>query len=246
VSTFRLGLLNPNSDARHTEVMRTVAAEALGPGHEVVAVTAARAPSSIETATDEALATAEVVEMVRATPGLDAYLIACFGDPGLHAARELTGAPVVGIGEAGFRAACLVASRFAVITTLGRGVPELEDAVDREGLSRRCVGVIPLEIPVHDQGSWNQTATDAIVAAGRRAMEESRAEALVLACGAMADTAGSVSRSLGIPVCDGVSFGALLAHGLWRSGLRTSKVGAYGWPAPTPGNMPEVTAVRVE
>jgi len=33
-----------------------------------------------------------------------------------------------------------------------------------------------------------------------------------------------------VPVCDGVAFGAMTAYGLWRSGLRTSKSGAYGWP----------------
>jgi allantoin racemase len=214
--------------------MGTVAAEALGPGCEVVNATAARGPRSIESAADEAVASAQVVEMVRAHPDCDAYLIACFGDPGLHAARELTEAPVVGIGEAAYRAACLVSRRFAVITTLRRGVPELEDAAEREAVGRRCVGVLPVEIGVHEQGAANPSAVAAIVAAGRLAIEERGAEALVLACGAMADVAQETSAALGIPVCDGVSFGALLAHALWRSGLHTSTVGAYRQPEAIP------------
>ncbi|MGH3033829.1 MAG: aspartate/glutamate racemase family protein [Gaiellaceae bacterium] len=231
---FRLGLLNPNTDSRQTEAMGAVAREALGPGCDVVGVTAARGPSSIESAADEAVAGAQVVEMVRSTPDCDAYVIACFGDPGLHAAREVTEAPVVGVGEAAYRAACLVSRRFAVVTTLPRGIPELEDAAEQEGIARRCVGVFPVHIPVQEQGAANPDAVEAIVAAGRLAMEERRAEALVLACGAMADVARQVSGALGIPVCDGVSFGALLAYALWRSGLRTSKVGAYHGPEPIP------------
>src|SRR5919204_420133 len=56
------------------------------------------------------------------------------------------------------------------------------------------------------------------------------AEALVLACGGMADVADTVQREIGVPVCDGVAFGAMTAFALWRCGLRTSKVGAYAWP----------------
>jgi allantoin racemase len=244
VTLFRLGLLNPNTDARQTDAMAEVATGALGPEGEVVKVTAARGPRSIESAADDAVASAEVVEMIRSTPDCDAYLIACFGDPGLHAAREVTDAPVVGIGEAAYRAACLVSRRFAVITTLPRSVPELEDALEQEGLRRRCVAVLPVDIPVQDQGAANPDAVAAIVSAGRRAIEQHAAEALVLACGAMADVAGQASAALGIPVCDGVSFGCLLAHALWRSGLRTSKVGAYGWPEAIPYvGMPPLPAV---
>jgi allantoin racemase len=241
---FRLGLLNPNTDSRQTDAMASVAAEALGPGCEVVNVTAARGPRSIESAADEAVASAQVVELVRANPDCDAYLLACFGDPGLHAARELTASPVVGIGEAAYRAACFVSRRFAVITTLGRGVPELEEAAESEGVGRRCVAVLPVDIGVQQQGAANREAVAAIVSAGRLAMDKHHAEAIVLACGAMADVARETSAALGVPVCDGVSFGALLAHALWRSGLRTSKVGAYRQPEAIPyAGMPPLAAI---
>jgi allantoin racemase len=228
VSEFRLALLNPNTSPEHTEAMTRVAQEALGPGCRVVPATAPRGPSSIESSADEVVAAAETLQLVRATNDVDAYLIACFGDPALDAAREVTEAPVVGIGEAAYVAASQVARRFAVLTTLGRGVPELEDGIERQGLTRRCVGVLPLDVPVEAQG--DEPAYAALLGAGRVAVAERNAEALVLACGAMAETARALSRELGVPVCDGVAFGALLAYGLARSGLRTSKVGAYSWP----------------
>jgi len=231
VSTvFRLALLNPNTDARHTEAMGAVARETLPDGCEVTAVSPERGPTSIESEADSVVAAAAVAELVRELPAHDAYLIACFGDPGVGAARELTEAPVVGIGEAAFQAAVTIARRFAVITTLPRSIPEIEDALDRHGMRSRCVAVEPLGIPVADQGSHNPDTTAAIVAAGRRVVSGAGAEALVLACGGMADVARAVTAEVGVPVCDGVAFGAMTAYGLWRSGLRTSKSGAYGWP----------------
>jgi allantoin racemase len=228
---FRLALLNPNTDERHTAAMREVALAALPPGSDVTAVNPDRGPASIESEADSVVAAAEVVGLMRSLEPHDAYLIACFGDPGLDAARELTDRPVVGIGEAAYTAASLVAKRFAVITTLARGVPALEEALARRGLR---AAVVPLGIPVSDQGSENPDTTEAIVETGRRAVEERGAEALVLACGGMADVAATVQGEVGVPVCDGVSFGSLLAHALWRCGLGTSKAGAYGWPEPIP------------
>ena len=229
-AVFRLALLNPNTDARHTEAMGAVARDTLPDGCEVTAVSPERGPTSIESEADSVVAAAAVAELVRELPAHDAYLIACFGDPGVGAARELTEAPVVGIGEAAFQAAVTIARRFAVITTLPRSIPEIEDALDRHGMRSRCVAVEPLGIPVADQGSHNPDTTAAIVAAGRRVVSGAGAEALVLACGGMADVARAVTAEVGVPVCDCVAFGAMTAYGLWRSGLRTSKAGAYGWP----------------
>jgi allantoin racemase len=244
MTAFRLALLNPNTDSRHTAAMADVARRALPDGCEVTAVNASRGPSSIESEADSAIAAAEVVSLLRSTEPHDAYLVACFGDPGLEAARELTDAPVVGIGEAAYLAAGLIAKRFAVITTLARGVPALEDAIEARGIGRRCLAVVPLEIPVADQGSHNPDTTPAVVAAGRRLAADG-AEALILACGGMADVAATVEREVGLPVCDGVSFGVTLGYAMWRCGLRTSKTGAYGWPEPIPYlDMPDNVAPR--
>jgi allantoin racemase len=182
---------------------------------------------------------------MQSLPGLDAYLIACFGDPGLDAARELTDAPVVGIGEAAYEAARLIAKRFAVITTLPRGIAELEDGLERQGLQAQCVGVVPLYVSVSDQGSDHPETTAAIIDAGRKLVDDHGAEVLVLACGGMADVAVTVREAVGVPVCEGVSFGALIAFSLWRSGLRTSKGGAYAYPESIPYvGMPGPAAPR--
>jgi allantoin racemase len=234
VTGFRLGLLNPNTTREHTDAMAAVASSVLPEGTDVVALTAERGPETIESDVDSVVAAAEVVELVRANDSLDAYLIACFGDPGLDAVRELTEAPVVGIGEASYRAASLVGRRFAVVTTLSRSVPKLEDDLAAAGVAARCVGILPLSITVAEQGAAHAGTTEAIVALSRQAVMELRAEALILACGAMAETARAIQEELGVPIVDGVSFGALTAYALWRCGLGTSKVGAYGWPEAIP------------
>ena len=109
------------------------------------------------------------------------------------------------------------------------------------------MAVEPLGIPVAEQGGHNPDTTAAIVAAGRRVVSGGGAEALVLACGGMADVAQTVRREVGVPVCDGVAFGAMIAYALWRCGLTTSKAGGYGWPEPIAySGMPGFRNVGVE
>ena len=227
---FRLALVNPNTDEHHTAAMRGVALDALPAGCDVTAVNPPRGPASIESEADAVVAAAEVAALVRSLTPHDAYLIACFGDPGLDAARELTDAPVVGIGEAAYIAATLVAKRFGIITTLPRGIPALEEAVEARGLSSRCAGIVPLNIPVAEQGSHHPDTTPAIIDAGKRLVADRGADALILACGGMADVSRAVTEAVGVPVCDGVAFGSTLAFSLWSCGLHTSKTGAYAVP----------------
>jgi allantoin racemase len=183
---------------------------------------------------DEAFAAAEVIRVLQAHPDHDGYLIGCFGDPGLDAVRELTTGPVVGIGEAAYIAAATVAKRFAVITTLARSRPEIEDALTRAGVTNQCVGVLPLGIPVAEQGSAFPDTTEAIVALGEHAVTDLRAEAIVLACGGMSDVETAVASALGVPATNGVVVGALMVYSFWRAGLWTSKRGAYSLPEAIP------------
>ena len=154
---FRLALINPNTDEHHTEAMGGVARAALPDGCDVTAVNPNRGPTSIESAADSVVAAAEVAALVQALPDFDAYLIACFGDPGLDAARELTAAPVIGIGEAAYIAASLVAKRFGVITTLPRSIPALEEASTRSACGRAAPGSCRSTSPLPSRAAATRT-----------------------------------------------------------------------------------------
>ncbi len=103
-----LQVINPNTTASMTELIGRSARAAAGPGTSVVAVNPDMGPASIESHYDEALAVPGLLVQVRAgeAAGADGHVIACFGDPGLDAARELAAGPVVGIAVAGMVMGC--------------------------------------------------------------------------------------------------------------------------------------------
>jgi allantoin racemase len=111
---------------------------------------------------------------------MDAYIVACFDDTGLDAARCSTESPVVGVGEAAFHLACLVAGGFSVITTLSRSVPAIEHNLTKYGLAARCRRVRAVEVPVLELELPSSNARERISNEIRKAVQEDRAEAIVL------------------------------------------------------------------
>ncbi|PYO56880.1 MAG: Asp/Glu/hydantoin racemase [Candidatus Rokuibacteriota bacterium] len=227
-------VVNPNTTASMTDKIRAAAEAAASPGTQVTAVNPGVGPASIEGFYDEALAVpgllAEVAKgEARRVAG---HVIACFDDTGLEAARTLARAPVVGIGEAAFHVAALVAGRFSVVTTLGRSIPAIEFNLLKYGLAARCGRVRAAEVPVlalEDKGSDARRRIEVEIEAAKR---EDRAEAIVLGCAGMVDLAAALSARHGLPVVDGVTAAVVLIEALVRLGLATSKVGGYAEPLP--------------
>jgi allantoin racemase len=230
----RIKVINPNTTQSMTDVIAAAARSVAGPGVQIEAVSPEHGPVSIECHYEEALACVGLLDEVRRgeANGADAYVIACFGDPGLDAAREVARGPVLGIAEAAMRAASFVATGFSVVTTLQRTVVIAEHLVDKYGVRGHCRRVRACEIAVLELESPHSDAYARILAECRRALAEDGSGAIVLGCAGMADLCQRLSDELGVPVIDGVVAAVAMAEALLRARLRTSKRGDYAAPLP--------------
>jgi allantoin racemase len=229
---MRIQVINPNTTATMTAKIGAAATAAAAPGTRIDAVQPSFGAASIEDHHDDVWAAAGVTEQVRAgvAAGADAHVIACFGDPGLHAARELARGPVIGIAEAAFHAATLLATGFSVVTTLTRTCVIAEHLVQQYGFERRCKGIHGTDIAVLELEDPASNAYARILEAARTALLHDRSGAIVLGCAGMADLCARLQRELGVPVIDGVAAAVKFAEGLVALGLGTSKAGDYAAP----------------
>ncbi len=231
---MQIRLINPNTTASMTEKMGDAARLIAAPGTTIVATNPRSGPVSIESHFDEAISAVGVAEEVRAgeADNVDAYIVACFGDPGLLAARELTRAPVIGIAEAAFHMATLISTRFSIVTTLGRTGIIAEHLLQSYGFSHHCRRVRAAEIPVLDLENDEDAALERIIEECLRAKAEDNIGAIVLGCGGMADLTAQISQRVGLPVIEGVTAAVKLAESLVSLGLGTSKHGDLAFPRP--------------
>ncbi len=231
---MKLLLINPNTSAAMTDGMTASARAVAAPDTQVIGRQPSFGPASIESHFDEVFGAAGVAEQVRLAEHehFDAVVVACFGDPGLDAARELTAAPVLGIAEAAFHAASFVATGFSVVTTMTRTCGIAERLVLRYGFERSCRGIHGTDIPVLALEHCGDETVAQIEAAARHALQADRSGAIVLGCGGMATLCQTLQQRLGVPVVDGVSAAVKLAEALVALGLRTDKRGDYAPPLP--------------
>jgi allantoin racemase len=229
---MRIRVINPNTSAAMTDKIGAAAKAAAWPGTQIDAVNPSFGAASIEDHHDDVWAAAGVCEQVHAGEAAptDAYVIACFGDPGLHAARELASGPVIGIAEAAFHAATLLATGFSVVTTLERTCVIAEHLVLQYGFERRCRGIHGTDIKVLELEDPASRAFERILNCAQQALEHDRSGAIVLGCAGMADLCLELQQRLGVPVIDGVAAAVKLAESLVALRLGTSKRGDYAAP----------------
>jgi len=207
----RILVINPNSSVAVTAALD----EALDPlrtpgGAEIVCLTLLEGPPGIETQAHVDAASAHVTAAIAREPA-GAYVIACFSDPGLYAAREHTHVPVFGIAESALATSLVLGSRVGIVAILERSIPRHLRYVDALGLRDRLAGDRALGIGV--SGLADEARTEArLVEVGRQLRDHDGADVLVLGCAGMARYRHRVEQALEMPVVDPTQ--AAVAHAL--------------------------------
>lgn len=229
---MHIRLINPNSTASMTNQVLESALRVANAGTRVSAVNPTRSPVSIEGSVDEAVAVPDMLAEIRKGEelGVDAYVIACFDDPGLHAAREMAKGPVIGICQAAVQVAMTISRRFSIVTTLPRSVPIIEDIVQAYGAGHHCRAVHAIDLPVLGLEEDPETAERLLIEVIERSKIEDRAETIILGCAGMSSLCERLTRATGVPVIDGVTAALKIAEALVGAGYSTSKVNAYDYP----------------
>ncbi|MET0900231.1 MAG: aspartate/glutamate racemase family protein [Mycobacterium sp.] len=215
---MRLLLVNPNTTASMTSAIAASAASVARPATVVEAVNPPFGPPSIENDEDERRCVPALLAEITAAAQRpadrrpDAYVIACFGDPGLDEARRLVDVPVLGIAQAAMHAAALAAGSFSVVTSMSATVPRGWELA-KTYTPNACLGVYASDIPVLRIDSDPDTI-DPIGALCARALDADGSRSIVLGCAAMARFAEPLRQRLGVPVIDGVVAATLLAEAL--------------------------------
>lgn len=229
---MRIKVINPNTTKSMTETIAAAARGVAASGTEIVAATSRSGAVSIEGHYDEAMSVVGLVDEINERPTADAYVIACFGDPGLLAAREIAASPVLGIAEAAMHAASFIATGFSIVTTLERTRIIAEHLVRNYGMERHCRRVRATDLPVLELENPESNARSLILAECQRAITEDGSGAIVLGCAGMADLTRFLQDKLGVPVIDGVAAAVKFAEALVGLGLKTSKHGDLAFPLP--------------
>jgi Asp/Glu/hydantoin racemase len=233
---MRLLLLNANTDAAITARMAALAAPMGGEGVTIEQATARFGARYITTRAAVAVAGHAALDALAlrlaSPPPPDAILLACFGDPGLGALREVSPVPVAGMAEASLLAAASLGGRIGVLTGGARWVPMLAEYAAAIGLGPRtlirCVPQTGAEIAADPDGAVAGLAAEAT------ALVADGAEVIVLGGAGLAGLAQRIAARISVPVLDSLACGIAQALMLARLGPARAAAGSYAPPPPSP------------
>lgn len=215
----RILVINPNS----TEAVTQGIDAAMEPlrmkgGPTIECVTLKEGPPGIENQAHVEQVVGPIGDMVKKRDNdCAAFVIACYSDPGLHAAREITTKPVLGIAECGILTALTLGQRFGVISILRKSVPRHLRYVGQMGLNDRMAGDRAIGLGVTQLTDEARTfARMAEVAAELR--DEDGADVLVMGCAGMARYRDRLQRHVGLPVVEPSQAAVSMAIGRSRLG----------------------------
>lgn len=241
---MRLLVANPNTTPAVTELCARAARAAASPGTEILPLTGRFGASIINSRAENAIAAHAMLELLAEhVAGVDAVLLAVSYDTGLLAAREVLPVPVVGMTEASIHAACLLGTRFGLVTF---GTPFVyHELVAQQGLTSRLAGIRAITASAVDAYS-NPASVDAMVAEAASALAaETGAEVVVLCGAAMAGMPGRIVGSVPVPVIDGIASGVGLCEMLVRLRPAKARIGSLAHPGlrPTIGLSPALESL---
>jgi allantoin racemase len=211
-NNLRILLINPNTTEAITALVAGHARASAGDAATFIPVSGRFGANYISSRAAVAIAAHAALDaLAEHVAGCDAVYLACFGDPGLAALREVSPVAVIGMAEASCLEACNHGRRFAIVTGGALWRPMLTEFVAWLGLSDRLASVRTIA-PTGDQIARDPKAALAQLAAACTACAaEDGADVVILGGAALAGLAARIQPSVPIPVLCSVEAGTRAA-----------------------------------
>jgi len=229
---MKIMIINPNTSESMTEHIRKEAEKIKRPDTVLTVLCPDKGPETIESAYDEAYAVPPTLELVRRAnrEGYDAVILACFSDPGLEAAKEVSKIPIVGIEEATLHMAAMLGARFSIMTPRKERIPMRTEHVHLRGLSHFLASVRSLDLSVAETDRYPERTKQRVFEVAQKAAEEDEAEVIILGCAGMAGYAPELEAKLNIRVLDPTAVALKIAEAMVDLGLTHSKRALFAFP----------------
>lgn len=193
-------VINPNSNESVTDGLRRSLAEFAAVA-EIECCTLHEGPFGIESDDHIEVVKPLIIDRILQAPEHDAYVIACYSDPGLLECRQRFDKPVFGMQQSAIETAVARAGRFGVLALSDESIARHLPYITQLGFEDELAGELALDISV-DEAANDPDSLAKVVAAGRRLIDEFGAEVLILGCAGMTALRQPAEQALATPVIE--------------------------------------------
>jgi Asp/Glu/hydantoin racemase len=199
----RIIVINPNSTKDCTRGIDA----AMDPlrmtgGPDIECITLNEGPPGVESQGDSDSVAIPIRDTIKARDNdAGAFVIACFSDPGLYAAREATSKPVLGIAECAYMKAMTLGESFGVISILESSVKRHQRYVRQLGIQSRWAGDLAIGLGILELTNEDKVMRH-MIDVGKRLRDTNGADVIVMGCAGMARYRDRLRDALDMPVVE--------------------------------------------
>ena len=209
----RIILVNPNSLVTVTEAIGRAVEPFRHLPLELRCLTSTDGPPGIQNQAEADASIAPMAQLVRQEAATaDAFIVACFSDPGLHGLRDLVPVPVLGIGECSVLTAMSIGTRVGVIAIAGAAIPRHLRYFRAMGVADRICGELALDMQV-SQLADAELAFQRMATVGKTLRDAHGADVLIMGCAGMADLRARLEDACSLPVVEPTQAAVAMALG---------------------------------
>jgi allantoin racemase len=213
-------VINPNSNPAVTAGLdAALDALRLADGPSIRCTTLSEAPFGIESQKDVEQVTLPLRRLVEQDNAADAFVIACFSDPGLQVCREATPRPVFGINECGVLTALARGDRFGMFAITAKAMAHHQRYLRQMRLADRLAGERPLGMSVAEIVAGDGTFAR-MAAVGRELVEKDGPDVVIMGCAGMSRHRRPLEAALGVPVIDPTQAAVAMAIGVVQTQIQ--------------------------
>ncbi len=204
-------VINPNSNQDVTKGMaKELQSFNFSGGPEIVCEDLPQGPFGIESPADVESVKLPLRNIVSERKDIDAFVIACYSDPGLQVCREATGRPVFGIQECGVLTAMAQGDRFGVIALQESSIRRHLLYLRQMGVTGRFAKERAANLSVEECATGIKTF-EKLCTVSHQLRDEDKADTIILGCAGMASHRSRLESKIGIPVIDPVKAAVSMA-----------------------------------
>jgi allantoin racemase len=164
-----------------------------------------------------------LIKQVEKNNSSDAFIVASFEDIGVDTIRKIISKPIIGIGEASFYIANIIANKFSVITNISQTHEAIKNNLIKYDMDHKCVSLKSIEVPILDMETMSKANIKKLENEIERTILEDSPEAIILTSAGIFDLTKKLSDKFSLPFIEGVGAATTLIQNLAKLDLRIKK-----------------------
>ena len=220
--SIEICIINPHATAKSNEKLKNCAIKIIDPNTNVY-ISQENLENDYFSHHLETTNVSSLVKQIENNNSSDAFIIASYEDIGVETIRKVTSKPVIGIGEASFYTANIIANKFSVITNISQSHEALKNNLIKYDMDHKCVSLKSIEVPILDMETMSKSNLKKLENEIERTISEDEPEAIIITSAGILELSKDLGEKFNFPFIEGITAATALIENLTKLELNIKK-----------------------